>query len=159
MSARPLGPADIGVVQWALYTAVSWNDPPGIPPIAQAIEHPDMLRYHDGWGRRGDFGVAAYVDGEFLGAAFARLFTDDDHGHGYVDDETPELGVAVVSSHRGHGVGRYLMEELAEEARRVGCARLSLSVNNPNPAKGLYESLGYELIDDDGESSLMVLEL
>jgi hypothetical protein len=37
--------------------------------------------------------------------------------------------------------------------------RLSLSVNNPNPARRLYESLGYETEADTGDSSLMVLEL
>lgn len=159
VSFRPLGPDDIATVQWTLYTAVSWNDPPGLPPLEVALQHPEMLRYHTGWGRTGDIGVAASVDTEFLGAAFARLFTDDDHGHGYIDTETPELGIAVEQAHRGHGVGRLLMNELAVEAKENGFARLSLSVNNPNPAKRLYEAIGYRLVEDDGDSSLMVLEL
>lgn len=159
ITTRPLGPADRSIVQWALYSAVSWNDPEGIPPLEVAIEHPEMQRYHEGWGRHGDIGVAAYIDSEFLGATFARLFTADDHGHGYVDDATPELGIAVVKAHRGHGVGRILMQALAREAVDGGFARLSLSVNNPNPAKSLYRSLGYEVVSDDGDSSTMVLEL
>ncbi|NND02581.1 MAG: GNAT family N-acetyltransferase, partial [Acidimicrobiia bacterium] len=40
-----------------------------------------------------------------------------------------------------------------------GIARLSLSVNKPNPARRLYERLGYEIVEDRGSSVLMVLDL
>ena len=46
-----------------------------------------------------------------------------------------------------------------DEARQLRIARLALSVNNPNPAKRLYEALGYRTVTDDGESSVMVLDL
>jgi ribosomal protein S18 acetylase RimI-like enzyme len=51
------------------------------------------------------------------------------------------------------------MFELAAVATVAGIARLSLSVNNPNRAKRLYESLGYVTVRDDGESSVMVLDI
>jgi GNAT superfamily N-acetyltransferase len=156
---QPLDAGDVDVVKWTVYTAVAWNDPPGLPPLEVAVEHPEIARYHEGWGRLGDIGVGAAIDGTFAGAAFARLFTDDDHGHGYVDDQTPELGIAVEERFRGRGVGHRLMDALVDEARRMGVDRLALSVNNPNPAKRLYEALGYRTVDDDGESSVMVLDL
>lgn len=154
-----LGLDDLDAVQKALYLAVSWSNPPNIPDLATAMAHPEVVSYHQGWGRAGDIGVKA-MDGEVLvGAAFARLFTDDNHGHGYVDEETPELGIGVAKGHRGQGIGRKLMDALAELARTEGFPRLSLSVNNPNPAKRLYQSFGYTLVSDDGESSVMLLEL
>jgi GNAT superfamily N-acetyltransferase len=156
---QALGADDLDVVQWALYTAVSWSGDPAIPPMADVLSHPQLTIYHDGWGRQGDFGVTASVDGTFAGAAVARLFTEDEHGHGYIDSETPELGIAVEPEFRGRGVGRVLMNALADGARDRGMQRLSLSVNNPNPAKRLYESLGYETEADTGDSSLMVLDL
>ncbi|MCB1247039.1 MAG: GNAT family N-acetyltransferase [Acidimicrobiia bacterium] len=159
LSIAPLTTDDHDLVTWTLYEAVTWNDPEGVPPLETAIQHPEMVRYHTEWGRGGDLGVKATIDGTFAGAAFARLFTDDDHGYGYVDDETPELGIAAVGGVRNRGVGRRLMEGLATEARRNGVGRLSLSVNNANPAKRLYESLGYELVESDGDSSIMVLDL
>ncbi len=150
---------DIDAVQFALYLAVSWNDPPTIPDLPTAMAHPEVAMYHQGWGRAGDFGVKAVRGEQVIGAAFARLFTDESHGHGYVDDQTPELGVGVAKDHRGQGIGRVLLDALAETARSEGIRRLSLSVNNPNPAKRLYESFGYTLIEDDGSSSTMVLDL
>ncbi|MCP4306083.1 MAG: GNAT family N-acetyltransferase [bacterium] len=156
---RLLGTGHVDAVQLALYLAVSWSNPPEIPDLATAIAHPEVAMYHQGWGRRGDLGVGAFIGVELVGASFARLFTDDSHGHGYVDAETPEVGVGIAMDHRGRGIGRLLMNQLADVARAEGVRRLSLSVNNPNPAKRLYESLGYTLVEDDGESSIMVLEL
>jgi GNAT superfamily N-acetyltransferase len=159
VSTRPLDDTDIGIVKWVVYTAVSWNDPPGLPPFEEAMEHPKLDRYHAGWGRAGDFGVRADVDGAFAGAAFARLFTAEEPGEGYVDSRTPELSIAVEAALRRRGVGRLLMEALAAEARCQGFDRLSLSVNNPNPARQLYEAVGYTVYEDDGTSSTMTLDL
>ena len=159
IETRLLGAGDIDVVQWTLYAAVSWSGDPDIPPMDLVLEHPALAIYHRDWGRHGDIGVAASVDGTFAGAAVARLFTEEQHGHGYMDPETPELGIAVEPDFRGRGIGRHLMNALANTARDRGFQRLSLSVNNPNPAKHLYESLGYATVNDNGDSTLMVLGL
>jgi ribosomal protein S18 acetylase RimI-like enzyme len=156
---RPLEVWDVKVVRWTLYTAVSWSGNPKIPAMDQALQHPQLVIYHEGWGRPGDFGVIASVDGDFAGAALARLFTEVEHGDGYVNPDTPELGVAVEPMFRGRGIGRHLMNALADMARERGIAQLSLSVNNPNPAKRLYESLGYTTTSDNTDSSVMVLPL
>jgi ribosomal protein S18 acetylase RimI-like enzyme len=157
---RELGPDDVESVKWALFEAVSWNPERELPPYELVIDHPELARYHHGWGRAGDAAVAAEVDGEVVGVAFFRLFTADDHGHGYVDDGTPELGIAVREGFRGQGLGTLLMNELAELARSAGIARLSLSVEPDNHALRLYERLGYrEVSRDDTGGVRMVLEL
>ena len=91
--------------------------------------------------------------------ALCRLFTDDDHGHGYVDEETPELAVAVADGRRGNGMGTRLLNELAGVAREAGFPRLSLSVDAGNPALHLYERLGYRELTRDEDGVRMVLEL
>ena len=153
------GPDDGSIVRSALYLAISWTGNPRIPPFDVAMEHPEVACYHKGWGRPGDIVVKATADGAVVGAAFARLFTDTDHGHGYVDEATPELGIGVRSDYRRRGIGRRLMTELVEAARAEGIARLSLSVTNPNPSRLLYESLGFRTVVENGDSSIMVLEL
>ena len=41
-----------------------------------------------------------------IGAAWLRLLKGDERGYGHVDDETPELGMAVLPAYRGRGVRR-----------------------------------------------------
>ncbi len=156
---RTLGNDDVEIVHWVLYRAIGWDPEVTLPPLTELISHPDLLMYHEEWGRHGDFGVAAEQDGELLGAAFARLFTDDTHGAGYIDESTPELGVAVADGHRGEGLGSVLLDALASEARAVGMKRLGLSVQQRNPARRLYGRLGYREVRRGDTDLVMVLEL
>lgn len=53
--------------------------------------------------------------------------------------------VGIDESQRGHGYGKEAMLLAEEEARRRGCAKISLNVFGRNTvARGLYSSLGYE---------------
>ena len=146
---RPGTDADIDDVKRALFEAVSWNPGRELPPYEFTIAHPELARYHEGWGRRGDLAVIAERDDEVVGASLCRLFTADDHGHGYVDGETPELAVAVWDGHRGEGIGTRLMAAIEDAARAAGFSQISLSVDADNPARRLYERLGYETLTVD----------
>jgi ribosomal protein S18 acetylase RimI-like enzyme len=159
LEIRELRPEEVRHVKWALYEAVSWNSERVLPPFEVTIEHPELARYHAGWGRAGDLGVVAESNGEIVGVAMCRLFTADDHGHGYVDAETPELAVAVAEGRRGGGIGALLMNELAAAARAAGVAQLSLSVDADNPALRLYERLGYRELSRDEDGVRMLREL
>lgn len=159
MIVRELTSADDQNVRWGLYTALAWNPERELPPPEQTLAHPEAMRYHREWGRRGDVGVLAAEDGEVAGIAYCRLFTAEDHGHGYVDDETPEIAVAVRDGYRGRGLGERLLTELERVAAEAGFARLSLSVDAANPAVRLYERLGYREISRDEDGVRMVRDL
>lgn len=138
---------------------MAWNPKRELPPREVTLEHPEAVRYHRDWGRRGDVGVIASAGEEIVGVAYCRLFTTEDHGHGYVDDETPELAVGVRVGWRGSGVGTRLLEELAAASREEGYRRLSLSVDTDNPARRLYERLGYREHSSDEDGVRMVVDL
>lgn len=156
---RPATGADIEHVKRALFEAVSWNPERELPPHELTIAHPELARYHEAWGREGDLAVIAESDGKVVGVSLCRLFTAEDHGHGYVDDDTPELAVAVWDGHRGQGIGTRLMEALEDLARGEGYGQLSLSVDADNPARRLYERLRYEEVSADEGGVRMVKEL
>ena len=55
--------------------------------------------------------------------------------------------LAVAPATRGTGLGRALCEQCEEAARDWGLAAVMLQVEEANePARGLYESVGYQLV-------------
>jgi len=60
--------------------------------------------------------------------------------------DTVEVGIGVLESHRGRGIGRALMEGLEIWARGAGIHRLQLPVVTSNaPAIALYRRVGFEV--------------
>jgi len=139
--------------------AVAWNPDWPHAQILDALSDPIQHRYHDGWGRAGDAGVIAEEAGEPMGAAWYRLFTADAPGYGFVDEQTPELGIAVARLHRRKGVGSALLRSLIERARAEGHAALSLSVAPHNQSRMLYQREGFEKVSENGGCWTMRLEL
>jgi GNAT superfamily N-acetyltransferase len=53
--------------------------------------------------------------------------------------------LAVLPHYRGHGVGRALLAAVEEHARRKGCCKLTLEVQDENArARTLYQQFGFE---------------
>ncbi len=154
-SLRPAAAGDARFLWTMLYEA-SYAAENGVPDVAALREHAELARYVEGWGDRTDLGVVA-CDGESgdpVGAAWLRLLTGEAKGYGYVDDETPELAIAVLPDHRGRGLGRRLLRELLDAAGgRFGA--VSLSVRAENPAWRLYERTGFRVAveREPGEST------
>ena len=142
-----------------LYAALMWRPDGERYPLGFVLAHPEVVRYHDGWGRDGDVALIGDDDGTLVDAVWYRLFTDDDHGEGYVDDATPELAIAVVDGRRGEGIGASLIGAAVERGRADGFARLSLSVDADNPAKRLYAQLGWAEYEPNDGLGRMVFEL
>lgn len=156
---RPATEADLPAIQRTLYEAVTWKSKDGVPPLDIALRHPEMMMYHEDWGREGDFGVVAETHEGVVGAAYGRMFTEDKHGHGYVNPETPELAIAVWDGQSGKGIGKALMRAFHDEARASGFRSISLSVNKGNFAEQMYRAFDYQIVEDDGDSLLMIKHL
>jgi ribosomal protein S18 acetylase RimI-like enzyme len=157
MVIRRGGRQDVRFLRDMLHHAYYWRErSPGDGPGPAA-------RYVKGWGRPGDTVLIAVDDAFPVGAAWYRLFRKEQPGYGFVDEETPELAIAVVPSRRGHGVGEALLGALFERARGDGYGALSLSVARDNPGLvAFYEHHGFLVVgqaDGDAESLTMRREL
>ena len=134
--------------------------PENKPPKEELLNLPHIKKYNEGWGRKGDRAIIAVEENVPVGAAWYRLFTENQKGYGYVDDETPELGIAVLNKVRGKGIGNLLMENLIETADRDGYTSLSLSVDPKNTqAVQLYKKLGFEQCGSSGTSWTMIYKI
>jgi ribosomal protein S18 acetylase RimI-like enzyme len=118
-----------------------------------------LERYVADWGRPGDQALVAIDEFQPVGAAWYRLFAEDEPGYGFVDEQTPELTIAVVPSRRGKGIGRELLSALLEQARAEGYGRISLSVEPDNPALRLYEQHGFARVGERAGALVMLAQL
>ena len=92
MNIRPATHEDDGFLREMLYEAAAWNpDWPRERTIA-TLADPVLERYHRDWGRPGDAGVIAELERTPVRAAWYRLFTEEEPGHGFVDEKTPSSG-------------------------------------------------------------------
>ena len=138
------GARDVPFLRDMLRHAFYWRTPVG-------DEEPPLTRYVNGWGRPGDRSLIVFDEFVPVGAAWYRLFTQEDAGFGFVDEQTPELAIAVVPSRRGRGYGHELLSGLLDCARKDGFGAISLSVAKDNPARHLYERYGFQQVrEDDG---------
>ncbi|WP_410769491.1 GNAT family N-acetyltransferase [Fontibacillus sp. BL9] len=130
------------------------------PASRDIINLPSISKYVEGWGREGDIGYIAVNDsGQSVGSITIRYFNKDNKGYGYVNDETPELGMAIRSEYRGRGIGRELLKTLLEQAKKKGINAISLSVDPNNSAMRLYKRFGFKEVGMEGTSITMMVNL
>ena len=125
----------------------------------EELEDLPVGRYVDRWGRPGDTALVVIERFQPAGAAWYRLFPASAPGYGFVDEQTPELAIAVVPSCRGRGYGDQLLSALMDRARADGYERVSLSVEPDSPAVHLYKRHGFETVAERGGASVMVADL
>jgi ribosomal protein S18 acetylase RimI-like enzyme len=149
---RSLTPADQPFLWEMLYQAL-YVAADQTPPPREVIAQPDLARYVQDWGRSGDRGFVAIDDktGQAIGAVWLRLLIGENQGYGYVDDLTPELGIAVLPQYRGQGIGTALLKTLV--ASNPGS--ISLSVAADNPAVRLYQRFGFAIVQEIGGSLIL----
>jgi len=81
-------------------------------------------------------------------AAIGRLYIDRD------DEDIRITDIALLPEFRGRGIGRMLMEEILEEGRATQ-KRVTIHVEQDNPARHLYDRLGFRHVDTNGVYHLM----
>jgi ribosomal protein S18 acetylase RimI-like enzyme len=146
----PLTSSDQSLIWEMLYQAI--YVPAGTElPSRTILDEPNIAQYAENWGRDGDMGHKALVDGVTAGATWLRLI----QGYGHVADDIPELTIAVLPGYRGRCIGTALLTALIDTATQH-YRGISLSVVGENPAMHLYRRLGFEIVRLDGASYTML---
>jgi ribosomal protein S18 acetylase RimI-like enzyme len=157
LAFRPLRREDQSRIWRWLHVAL-WDPPPaGLRP-REVLDHPAVRIYAQDWGRPTDVGVVAMLDGEPIGACWMRLLPKD-VGLAYVDERTPQLGIALEPAHQRKGYGERLMRAALAAAAAAGYSKVSLTVHPQNPAIALYERCGFRKVGLRNTYHLMVAEL
>lgn len=121
-----------------LYQAIFVADEKVVLP-REIIEQPDLKKYFQDFGQNGDFCLVAEKQEKLIGAIWIRFIK----AYGFVDNETPELSMAVLKKHRGNGIGEKLLTAMIYRLKDKHLKRVSLSVDRDNFAYGFYKKHGF----------------
>ena len=70
------------------------------------------------------------------------------------DEKIHVIDIALLPEHRGAGIGTKFLRELQKEAKAAG-KPLSIHVECFNPARRLYDRLGFQQVEEKGVYFLM----
>jgi GNAT superfamily N-acetyltransferase len=142
-----------------LYEAIFVEE--GKPKLPKSIiKDPSISKYIDDFGSKtGDVGIVAVHENIPIGVIWGRFFSEEDPGYGFVDSDTPEIGMAIKPNYRGKGIGTELLNRVEKAYVQLGVKALLLSVDKMNPAKRLYERAEYITYSEIETSVIMVKEI
>lgn len=153
---RPLVASDQQALWRWLHIAL-WDPPPAPLRPPEVLQLPAVRIYAEGWGRPTDVGVVAVAEGRDVGACWVRLVPGR-QGLAYVDDETPQLGIALESEFQRRGIGKRMMQAALGACWQHGYRKVSLTVHPENPARRMYQACGFREAGLRGTYHLMVAE-
>ena len=135
-----------------LYEAIYIPD--GIePPPKSVIDCPELQEYIIEFGnRKHDKALVAEIQGNIVGAIWVRIMND----YGHIDNDTPSLAMSVCPQYRGLGIGTSLLKQLLQVERLAGYSKISLSVQKSNYAVKMYEKVGFTVVDENNEQTVLV---
>jgi len=152
MKIRPAFKWEYYFLERMVFEAFFWSLNHPRPEFKTFRKRPEFKTIVENWGRHGDRAIVATQRLRHTGAAWFRLWTDENHSYGYVDSTIPELGIAVAKPYRYRGIGRLLLRQIVDVAQSDGYPAISLSVDPRNFARNLYESEGFVKVGESGTS-------
>src|SRR5690625_1147120 len=154
---RPLTPADLDFLLEMVVETINWK-PGRNANLAEVLADERMERYVKDWGRAGHCGIIAELDDQPVGAVWCRNYTCSEPAYGYVADDVTEIAISLAPAARGKGLGRKLIQAAKAELGKT-VPRISLSVEDDNYARKLYESEGFVVVEQDDNDITMVCDV
>lgn len=140
---RPATPDDVGFLRYLYGTTredemrqVPWTD----EQKKAFIDHQFSAQK---WHYEDAYPECQFLVIEHEGTSIGRLYID----RGPKDIEI--VDIALLPEYRGQGIGRVLLQEILDEGQATG-KNVTIFVERFNPARHLYDRLGFEHVDDNG---------
>ncbi|MCI3027977.1 GNAT family N-acetyltransferase [Desemzia sp. C1] len=160
-SIKPFEMKDLPFLWEMLYQSIYVPEGQKVPSL-DILKEPAIEKYLSHWGKEHDHALVAVNENNYpIGAVWIRLLDQENAGYGFVDNNTPELGMAIESSYRGLGVGKNLLSKMIDLAEDLRYSAISFNVDPRNKnALRLYENSGFKKeYEDDGGSWTMKKDL
>lgn len=125
----------------------------------EIVREPHLSKYVEDFGRRGDVALVLCSDDLLIGAIWARVFSNEDSSYGFVDENTPEISMAIVEDFRGRRAGTMMLEKMFQRLKTDGVKQVSLSVDKQNRVVNLYQRSGFEIVSEEGTAFTMLKKL
>ncbi|MFO7867895.1 MAG: GNAT family N-acetyltransferase [Bacteroidales bacterium] len=151
---REIKQTEFSFLKEMLYQAIFVADEKVVLP-REIIEQPDLKKYIHDFGQNGDYCLVAEQNKKLIGAIWIRYI----NGYGFVDNDTPELSMAVLRGHRGKGIGEQLLMEMIDRLKNSRIKQISLSVDKDNFAHKFYKRHGFVDCFASEKSIIMTKEL
>lgn len=150
---RPAVEADRPFLEAMFREADTWGTD---RPVSDTFDD-DLKKYVGTW-EESQGGVVVEKNGEPVGATWLLDHTSEYHGSGYINDEIPELAIAMAPGNTGDGLGRMLLNTALTAAREAGKPGVSLAVDKGNDrAYHVYEKLGFVEVDYNTKNDCHVM--
>ena len=154
-SIREMRKEEYSLLSDFLYEAIYIPDGTAAPPKS-VITCPELQVYIADFGNsKHDKALIVEVDGNIVGAIWARIMND----YGHIDKNTPSLAMSVLKGYREMGIGTSLLTQMLSTEKAAGYAKLSLSVQKDNYAVRMYKKAGFNTVDENNEEYIMVIDL
>ena len=152
---RPMNDNEIALLDDFLYEAIFIPEGVQAPP-KDIIKQPELQVYVADFGAyEDDICFLAEVEEKVVGAVWVRVMND----YGHVEDGVPSFAISLYKEYRGRGIGTALMKRMLQELRQRGYKKTSLAVQKANYAVKMYQSVGFEIVDENEEEYIMVCRL
>ncbi|WP_010662042.1 GNAT family N-acetyltransferase [Marinilabilia salmonicolor] len=158
INIREIESSEIILLEKFLYDAIFISE--GMAKPARSITRkPELAVYIKDFGKSTDYCLVATKKGIPVGAAWSRIFQENEKGFGFVSSGIPELCMSVNQQFRKKGIGTRLLKTLLLHLKKINYHQVSLSVDKKNYAFRMYRKMGFEIVNSDKESATMIKTL
>ncbi|MDA3927376.1 MAG: GNAT family N-acetyltransferase [Prolixibacteraceae bacterium] len=155
---REIKPSEYSFLEEMLYVSIFIAE--GAEKLPRTIIfEPELHKYIKDFGQKNDHCMVAEFNNRLVGACWIRILDESNKGYGFVDAQTPELGMAVLPEFQNKGIGSKLLQAMLHQLKQLKYKQVSLSVDLENFAYKVYTKFGFTNFERTEKSATMLKQL